>query len=164
VSTSQQGSPGPNVTNMLESMHAGMSGVGYDPMLSRGVGQGNDKFSATTETTTVSSNGCAMSFCHLITTGIITFIVVHVICWLYSLIATAIFGTTSDGVWNSINLVDCPFSLWGVWIALWMMMWFNFTYYYGWQTFITRRTTATTPMMVGGTMVNGGGQGFFGFF
>jgi len=154
--------PGKGMMSMLESMHSTVA-VKFDPLVSQGVPTDNGMHDVQTETTTVSYNGYGMSFVNFFTTALITYCVVHAVHWVYSNIATVVFNTTNDGVWNSIDLKECPFSLWGIWMAIWWINWFSLTYYYGWATFYYHKHEAKSPMLVQGTLTTGAG-GFFGFF
>jgi hypothetical protein len=153
--SSSTGAGGEEMMSMLETMHSTMPGGGV-------TGLPGD-FEVKTETTTISYNGRMMSLANFVQTAIVTFVVVHCVYLIYRSMASAIFNTTDDGFWNSIDLEKCPLSLVPIAIAIWLMLWISLSYYYGNATYTYRKQESKLPLMVGGQMtVGGGGGGFFG--
>jgi len=71
--------------------------------------------------------------------GIVSFLVVHAIYFIWQFLLAAI-GVEDDGVWNSIDIMKCPFTLWGIWIAIWLTVWITLSWLWGFDFFIKRET------------------------
>jgi len=66
--------------------------------------------------------------------AIVTCAVVHGVWYCYELVARYVFQARwGESEWNSIAVESCKASLFGIWIALWQIIWIGMTYYYGWK-------------------------------
>jgi hypothetical protein len=143
-----KGGPGGSMVSMLETMHTGGPGLPGD-------------LEVKTKTTTISYQARAMSFANFIQTFIVSFAVVHLVYYIYRPIARI--GAADDKFWDCIDLDKCPFSLFAVAIAIWMMLWIGLSYYWGTAKYTYHKHESKLPLMVGGQMtVGGGGGGAFG--
>jgi hypothetical protein len=70
---------------------------------------------------------------------VLTCITVHGVYYLYYCFVNILLGRGYDNYWNCIFLEDCPFALFPVWIAIWLMLWAQ-TYFLAFRNEVQRRT------------------------
>jgi len=105
-----------------------------------------------------------MTFSLCILCLIITGIVVHALAYAWRF-CVGFLGTVDDGFWNSIDLNKCPFTLFGVWFALWLMSWLCTAYYWAFDVEKEKRKEIVMPATAesrAGASWGGFGGGLFG--
>lgn len=64
--------------------------------------------------------------------GVVTFVVVHLVWKAYEFVMSKA-GVRWGNKYNSISVETCHLSLFGDWIAIWLIHWIGMSYYYGWK-------------------------------
>jgi hypothetical protein len=95
---------------------------------------------------TETQHGYRMMGINFLLQGVICFIVVHAVWFFYEKIAR-LFGVRWGNEWNSISVETCHASLFGDWIAIWLMHWIGLSYYYGWKKGIVSKQEIAAPFV-----------------
>jgi len=140
--------PSAGMTTAMNSMTmgGGSMNASMNPTFSMGVDPNELR---TLEAKTFKSTylPCWMICINFISTGLICFAMVHVVFWFWNWIAE-ICGVYRDTLWSGIDIGLCPYSLFPLCIALWLMNWLCLVYYYAWQSYSYTVEVCETPVAV----------------